>query len=271
MSALSPPLRPVAAAATIACSWRTQDEDDDLALLLDGIEDDSPLELDDEDDGNLFDVEAAGSCARAKPALTARRYSCQTCSGGAPVWTARPARAAARATPQVSDETCCGCRASPTRALKRPDYVPRRSRQPARRANRFVDEDEAAIDAELASVARRQRGALLLHIVIGQFAVGFCEQPVEGSSSRSVRSVCPAALCRPLALVRVRRQSRLQGDCVFVISSGASSVATNPIALRIRLSRSSREARMRALSKLLRGWRHARESSRSKLVAGAPR
>ena len=152
VSSAAAPVAAAAAAATVA-AVATQDEDDDLALLLDGIEDDSPLELDDEDDGNLFDVEAADPAPEPKPAydpraaIAAKLAAARASVDGEAREERRPR------TPQVSDEDIAAAAAqSPTRALKRPDAFRDDLDSLNEGQSDLSDEDEAALMAELASL-----------------------------------------------------------------------------------------------------------------------
>ncbi len=152
-AATSPAAAPVvaAAAATAAAVAATPDEDnDDLAMLLDGIDDDTPLELDDEDDaeGNLFDVDAATPeptpAYDPRAAIAAKLAAArETVDAEAP--TDRRVRA-----PKVSDEDLAAAAAqSPSRAMKRPDAFREDLDSLNEGKSDLSDEDEAALMAEL--------------------------------------------------------------------------------------------------------------------------
>lgn len=138
-------------AATSAPAREEEDEDeDDLALLLDGIEDEGPLELDDEDDGNLFDVEAAEPAPAPKPAYDPRAaIAAKLAAARETVDAEAPAERRPR-TPQVSEEDIAAAAAqSPTRALKRPDAFRDDLDSLNEGKSDLSDEDEAALMAEL--------------------------------------------------------------------------------------------------------------------------
>ncbi len=127
-----------------------EDEDDELAFLLDGIDDDKPLELDDEDDGNLFDVEATEPAPAPKPAYDPRAAIAAKLAAARIAVDSQERRPR---TPQVSDEDIAAAAAqSPTRALKRPDAFRDDLDSLNEGKSDLSDEDEAALLAELASL-----------------------------------------------------------------------------------------------------------------------